>query len=44
MRLANVEGRAALVIGDEVADVSKVSDGRFGPDCMSVFRGNRAID
>jgi 2,4-didehydro-3-deoxy-L-rhamnonate hydrolase len=37
MKLANVEGRAALVIGDQVADVATVSGGRFGPDPMSVY-------
>lgn len=37
MKLANVNGRAALVLGDEVADVAIVSDGRFGPDPMAVY-------
>lgn len=37
MRLANVEGRAALVLGDEIADVAMVSDGQFGPDPMTVY-------
>lgn len=37
MRLANSNGRMALVIGDELADVSEVSDGRFGNDPMDVF-------
>lgn len=38
MKLANVDGRAALVIGDQVADVATVSGGRFGPDPMSLYR------
>ena len=38
MKLANVEGRAALVIGDAVADVATVSDGRFGPDLMAIYQ------
>jgi 2-keto-4-pentenoate hydratase/2-oxohepta-3-ene-1,7-dioic acid hydratase in catechol pathway len=37
MKLANVNGRAALVIGDNVADLATASDGRFGPDLMSVY-------
>ncbi|MBA2626251.1 MAG: fumarylacetoacetate hydrolase, partial [Acidimicrobiia bacterium] len=38
MRLANVDGRAALVLGDDtVADVATASDGRFGPDVRSVY-------
>lgn len=37
MRLANVHGRAALVLGDEIADVAETSGGRFGPDPMSLF-------
>lgn len=37
MRIANISGRAALVIGDEIADLATVSDGRFGPDPMSVY-------
>ena len=38
MKLANVKGRAALVMGDRIADLATVSDGRFGPDPMSVYR------
>ena len=38
MRLANVGGRAAIVIGDEIADVATVSGGRFGPDPMDVYK------
>jgi 2-keto-4-pentenoate hydratase/2-oxohepta-3-ene-1,7-dioic acid hydratase in catechol pathway len=37
MRLANCNGRAALVLGDEIADVADASDGRFGPDPMRVY-------
>jgi 2-keto-4-pentenoate hydratase/2-oxohepta-3-ene-1,7-dioic acid hydratase in catechol pathway len=37
MKIANVKGRAALVLGDEVADIATVSDGRFGPDPMSLY-------
>jgi 2-keto-4-pentenoate hydratase/2-oxohepta-3-ene-1,7-dioic acid hydratase in catechol pathway len=37
MQLANVDGRAALVLGDEVADVAIVSEGRFGPGLRSVY-------
>jgi 2-keto-4-pentenoate hydratase/2-oxohepta-3-ene-1,7-dioic acid hydratase in catechol pathway len=38
MRLANVNGRAAIVLGEQIADVATVSDGRFGPDPMGLFR------
>ena len=37
MKLANINGRAALVLGDEIADIETVSDGRFGPDTMAVY-------
>lgn len=37
MRVANVNGRAALVIGDGIADVAEASGGRFGPDPMAVY-------
>jgi 2,4-didehydro-3-deoxy-L-rhamnonate hydrolase len=37
MKLANVNGRAALVLGDEVADVADRSGGRFGPDLMGLY-------
>jgi 2,4-didehydro-3-deoxy-L-rhamnonate hydrolase len=37
MKLANVNDRAALVLGDEVADIAHVSEGRFGPDLMSIY-------
>jgi 2-keto-4-pentenoate hydratase/2-oxohepta-3-ene-1,7-dioic acid hydratase in catechol pathway len=32
MRLANVNGRAALVLGDEIADLATASGGALGPD------------
>jgi 2-keto-4-pentenoate hydratase/2-oxohepta-3-ene-1,7-dioic acid hydratase in catechol pathway len=37
MKLANHNGRAALVIGDEIADIETVSERRFGPDPMALF-------
>ncbi|HEY4396978.1 MAG TPA: fumarylacetoacetate hydrolase family protein [Acidimicrobiia bacterium] len=37
MKLANVNGRAALVLGDEIADIATTSEGRFGPDPMAVY-------
>jgi 2,4-didehydro-3-deoxy-L-rhamnonate hydrolase len=38
MKLANYNGRAALVFDDTIADVATVSAGRFGPDPMAVFQ------
>jgi 2,4-diketo-3-deoxy-L-fuconate hydrolase len=37
MKLANVNGRAALVLDNTIADVEAASDGRFGPDPMRLF-------
>ena len=37
MKLANVRGRAALIVGDEIADMAEVSGGRFGPDPMALY-------
>ncbi|WP_062202016.1 fumarylacetoacetate hydrolase family protein [Demequina salsinemoris] len=38
MRVANLDGRLALITGDGAAvDVAAASDGRFGPDPMSAF-------
>jgi 2-keto-4-pentenoate hydratase/2-oxohepta-3-ene-1,7-dioic acid hydratase in catechol pathway len=37
VKLANVGGRAALVLDDAVADLATASDGRFGPDPMDGF-------
>jgi 2,4-didehydro-3-deoxy-L-rhamnonate hydrolase len=37
VKIAAVDGRAVLVIGDEVADVATASGGRFGPDPMALY-------
>jgi len=37
VKLANLGGRAALVLGDEIADIADISGGRFGPDPMAVY-------
>ena len=37
MKLANHAGRATLVLEDGVADVAKVSDGRFGSDLGPIY-------
>jgi 2-keto-4-pentenoate hydratase/2-oxohepta-3-ene-1,7-dioic acid hydratase in catechol pathway len=37
MKLANVDDRAALVLGDQIADVARASDGRFGADPMALY-------
>jgi 2-keto-4-pentenoate hydratase/2-oxohepta-3-ene-1,7-dioic acid hydratase in catechol pathway len=37
VKLANVDGRAALVLGDQIADVATASAGRFGPDPMDLY-------
>lgn len=37
MKLANLQGRAALVLDDGIADVAEATGGRFGPDPMRVF-------
>lgn len=37
MRVANLNGRAVLLSGDTALDIAKASDGRFGPDPMSIF-------
>ena len=37
MKLANVSGRATLVLGDEVTDVATASGGSFGPSLASVY-------
>lgn len=37
MKLANANGRVALVLGDQIADVEKASGGRFGPDPMDLY-------
>ena len=38
MKRANADGRAVLVLGDEIADIAIVSNGRFGPDPMTLYR------
>ena len=37
MKLANVQGRAALVLGDEIADVERASAGRFGSAVQDLY-------
>ena len=37
MKLANVDGRAALVLGDQIADVATASEGRFGVNPMALY-------
>ena len=37
MRIANVNGRASLVVGDNAVDIATASDGVFGPDPMSIY-------
>jgi 2,4-diketo-3-deoxy-L-fuconate hydrolase len=37
MKLANHNGRAALVLGEGIADVESASGGRFGPDLMPLY-------
>jgi 2,4-didehydro-3-deoxy-L-rhamnonate hydrolase len=37
VKLASVNGRAALVLGDEIADVATAFDDRFGPDPMALY-------
>jgi 2-keto-4-pentenoate hydratase/2-oxohepta-3-ene-1,7-dioic acid hydratase in catechol pathway len=37
VKLANVDGRAALVVEGGVLDVATASDGRFGPDLDAVY-------
>jgi len=37
MKLAIHQGRAVLVLGDEVADLEQASGGRFGPDPMAPY-------
>lgn len=36
-RIANLRGRAALIVGDGAVDIATASDGAFGPDPMSVW-------
>jgi 2,4-didehydro-3-deoxy-L-rhamnonate hydrolase len=37
VKLASLDGRAALVLGDEIADIATASHGRFGPDPMGIY-------
>ncbi len=37
MRVANLAGRAVIVIGDRAVDVAELSNGRIGPDMASVY-------
>ncbi len=37
MRIANLHGRAALVIDDLAIDLATASDGQFGPDLTAVY-------
>jgi 2,4-diketo-3-deoxy-L-fuconate hydrolase len=37
MRIANADGRLALVTAGHVIDVAEASDGRFGPDVQDVY-------
>ena len=39
MKFANINRRAALVIGQRTADIAVASGGRFGPNPMSVYDG-----
>ena len=35
--MPTLDGRAALVLGDEIADIATASHGRFGPDPMGLY-------
>jgi 2-keto-4-pentenoate hydratase/2-oxohepta-3-ene-1,7-dioic acid hydratase in catechol pathway len=37
MKIAAIDDRAVLVVGDTVVDVAAASDGRFGPDPMDLY-------
>jgi 2,4-didehydro-3-deoxy-L-rhamnonate hydrolase len=37
MRLANIKGRAALIVADGIADVETASAGRFGPELAPIY-------
>jgi len=37
MKIANLAHRAVLVLDDSVADIATASNGRFGPDIMTVY-------
>ena len=38
MKIANSNGRAVIVLGDEIADVAEISGGKFGPDPMTLYQ------
>jgi 2,4-didehydro-3-deoxy-L-rhamnonate hydrolase len=38
MKIANINGRAGLVLGDQAEDVAQTSSAEFGPDPMNVYR------
>ncbi len=38
MKIANSDGRAVIVLGDEIADVAESSGGKFGPDPMTLYQ------
>jgi 2,4-didehydro-3-deoxy-L-rhamnonate hydrolase len=38
VKIANSDGRAVVVLGDEIADVAAISGGQFGPDPMSLYK------
>jgi 2-keto-4-pentenoate hydratase/2-oxohepta-3-ene-1,7-dioic acid hydratase in catechol pathway len=37
VKLANVDGHAAIVLSEGIADVAVASSGKFGPDIMSIY-------
>jgi 2-keto-4-pentenoate hydratase/2-oxohepta-3-ene-1,7-dioic acid hydratase in catechol pathway len=37
VKIANLNDRAVLVLGDQIADIAEASGGRFGPDPMSLY-------
>jgi 2-keto-4-pentenoate hydratase/2-oxohepta-3-ene-1,7-dioic acid hydratase in catechol pathway len=37
MRIANIDGRLAMAVGDGWADVAKASGGRFAPDPQAIY-------
>ena len=37
MKIANVNNRAVLVQGEEIADIAEISRGRFGPDLTALY-------
>lgn len=45
VRLATLEHRVVLLLGDEVADIATASDGAFGPDPMELYeQWDRFVD